>query len=303
MKTILSLFFVCVMVTASAQKVKLMLNLKAGETYRQIMTSNVEIVQDIQGQQMKILMSVRGAASYKVTTVENSIYSMDVVYDSLSMTMELPNGRVEFSSEKNDDTDIMSTLLASIKSKSFQVKMTSTGTVKEVKGIEALFETMFQSSPELPEAQRRQLLDQVMKAYGEEAFRGNLEMVTSIYTENPVAIGETWLITTQLKGGMTATLQTTYKLKEATADFFMISGEASLVTDKSVYVESNGMPIAYDLSGTMLSDIQVNRKSGWIKLAKLNQSIKGTANIKDTPQIPGGLAVPMSMNSEITIIE
>lgn len=297
------MLFACLLVTASGQQVKLMLNLKAGETYRQVMTSKVEILQDIQGQQMKILMSVQGAASYRVTGVENSIYSMDVVYDSLTMSMELPNGHIEFSSEKNDSTDIMSTLLSSIKSKSFQVKMTTTGTVKEVKGVEALFEGMFNSLPELPEAQRRQLMDQVMKAYGEEAFRGNLEMVTSIYTEKPVSIGETWMITTKLKGGMTATLQTTYKLNETTDDLFMITGDAKLVTDKSVYVESNGMPIAYDLSGKMLSDIQVNRTSGWIKLAKLNQAIKGTANIKDTPQVPGGLAIPMSMNSEIVIVE
>jgi hypothetical protein len=63
------------------------------------------------------------------------------------------------------------------------------------------------------------------------------------------------------------------------------------------------MPLKYDLTGAMTSDIKIDKKTGWTINAMINQSIKGTAYIKDNPQIPGGMTIPMTMNNEMTITE
>lgn len=287
-----------------AQKEKLRLNLVVGETYRQKTNSNVEVLQDIQGQQMKINMTVIGSMSFKVTAFANALYSMEVQYDDLLMKMVMPGGTLDFSSEKDDPNDVFSGLLRSIKAKPFQVTMTPSGTIKEVKNIDILFESMFEAAPNMPEQQRKQIKDQLMKAYGEDAFRGNLEMVTSIYSEDAVAPGDTWVKKTRLESGMAADIETVYKYKESNGEFVLISGDSKLATaDKDAYVEANGMPIRYDLAGTMISDIRVHRKSGWIKEAKLTQALKGTAYIKDTPQVPGGMSIPMSMNNGMVITD
>ena len=76
-----------------------------------------------------------------------------------------------------------------------------------------------------------------------------------------------------------------------------------MTADKDAYIQSNGMPLKYDMSGTMSSEIKINRKNGWVIESKINQIIKGTAQIKDNPQMPGGMTIPMTLSNEMTITE
>lgn len=303
MKKIITLLITLVIVTScQGQKEKLELNLTKGETYNQKITSNTSIVQTINGQQVNIGMSLNATMAYKITDIRNTVYDMEVRYESLTMKMGLPNGDMEFSSEKNDENDIFSTMLGTIKNKPFLVKMTKTGKVNEVKKIDAVFGHMFDKFPNLNDAQKEQIQAQIMQAYGEKAFKGNIEMCTAIFTDSPVAKGDKWTITTQLESGMSAKMETVYELKEITDNYYRIYGNSKIETaDKDAYIESNGMPLKYDMKGTMTSDIMIDKKTRWTLNAKINQSIKGTAHVKDNPQIPGGMTIPMIMNNELTI--
>lgn len=305
MKKILNLFIAFILLTScQAQKEKLELNLSKGEIYNQKMISNVSILQTINGQQVNMKMSINAKMTYKVTDIQNAIYDMEVRYESLIMKMSLPNGEMEFSSDKNDEKDIFSTILGTMKNKPFLVKMTKAGRVNEVKNIEAVFSNMFDKFPQLSDAQKQQIKGQVMQAYGEKAFKGNIEMCSAIFSDSPVSKGDKWTIKTQLESGMSAKMETVYELKELSDSYCQIFGNSKIETaDKDAYIESNGMPLKYDMAGDMTSDIKIDKKTGWTINAKINQAIKGTAYVKDNPQMPGGLAIPMTMNNEMTITE
>jgi hypothetical protein len=304
MKRILILLLLCIGASVChAQKENLQLNLTKGETYMQNMTSSVSIVQNLNGQEMKIGMVVAGLMSYEVKDITNSIYQMDVKYKSLTMSMTMPNGtKVAFSSEKNDETDLFSSVLGQMKDIAFQVTMTKSGRINEVTNVEALFNSVFAKFPQLSEAQKNQLRTQLMQAYGDKAFRGNLEMTSAIFPDAPVAKGEKWTIKTKLEAAMHCNLESVYELKEANDVFCVIAGETAISSvDKDLYVKANGMDVKYDLNGTMSSQIKVDRKSGWVIETKIAQLIKGTSHIKDNPQVPGGMIIPMSMTNDMVI--
>jgi hypothetical protein len=63
------------------------------------------------------------------------------------------------------------------------------------------------------------------------------------------------------------------------------------------------MPLKYDLSGTMNTDIKINKITGWIIESKSSQSISGTAYVKDNPKLPGGMSIPMIVNNQIILTE
>ena len=63
------------------------------------------------------------------------------------------------------------------------------------------------------------------------------------------------------------------------------------------------MPLKYDMAGTMTSDIKIDKKTGWTMSAKISQSIKGNAYVKDNPQMPGGMTIPMTISNDMTITE
>ncbi len=305
MKRILNLLIGLVLLTScQAQKEKLELHLTKGEIYNQKMVSNVSILQTINGQQVNMKISINAKMTYKVTDIQNSVYDMEVRYESLIMKMSLPNGEMEFSSEKNDESDIFSTILGTMKNKPFLVKMTKTGKVNEVKNIESVFLNMFDKFPQLSDVQKQQIKGQIMQAYGEKAFKGNIEMCSAIFSDSPVSKGDKWTINTQLESAMSAKMETVYELKDNTDSYYQILGNSKIETaDKDAYIESNGMPLKYDMIGTMTSDIKTNKKTGWTISAMINQSIKGTAYVKDNPQLPGGMAIPMTMNNVMTITE
>ena len=305
MKKILGFVFLLLLVSScEAKKERLELNLTKGETYTQQMASSMSILQTINGQEVKTNMSVHGKMTYKVIDIQNSVYEIEVRYESLALKMSMPGGTMEFSSEKNDANDILSTLLGVMKNKPFLVKMTKTGKVNEVKNIENLFSDMFIKTPTLNEMQQKQIRQQLMQAYGEQAFKGNLEMCSAIFPDSTVTKGDKWVIKTKLESGMAANMETSYELKETEDTFYIISGISKIATaDKDAYIQSNGMPLKYDMTGTMTSEIKINRKTGWVIESRTSQTIQGTAQIKDNPQMPGGMSIPMTMNNEMTVTE
>jgi hypothetical protein len=293
-------FFSIILTSCQAQKTELCLNLEKGKEYKQISDSKATIIQDINGQKMNMEMTVYGCMSYLVKAVNDDDYEMEVKYESLSMSMKLPQGIMEFNSEKNDEQDIFSMMLAEMKDKPFQITMTKRGKITKVKDIESLFESAFSKFTGIPEDQMGQIKAQLKKAYGEEAFKGNIEMITAIYPNRPVVKGESWEINTKLESGMSADMTTTYKFTESNSNYYLIVGDSKIVTaDKEAYIESNGMPVKYDMKGNMSSEIKVDKTSGWIIEAIINQDIQGDVYIKGNPQMPDGMKIPMIMKNDM----
>lgn len=305
MKKICSLLaFLFVLISAHTQTTELCLNLKKGREYQQSTEANMTIVQELEGETMEILMVLKGKMTYKVTAVFENEYEMDVSYNSLSLSMKMPQGSVEFDSNEPEEDDVFSKIMSKMIGESFQITMTRTGKVKEVRNIDEMIESIFKSFKELSPSEVRQLKAQLMKSYGEKAFRGNIEMVSAIYPDKPVSIGESWIVKTKLESGMLADVKSNYTFEANEADHNLIRGVSEIETlDKDSFIEVDGMSVRYDLKGEMFSEIKVNKSTGWIVEAKISQHIYGSASLKDSPQIPGGMEVPMQIDSQITFGE
>ncbi len=303
MRTIFTfILFAILYVPCQAQSTVLKLNLEKGKEYKQITNSKVTIIQDLNGQQVNMVMAIKGAMTFFVKSVNANDYNMEVKFEQLSMSMQMPQGTMEFSSEKNDENDIFSTILGAMKNKAFEVLMSKTGKIVEVRNVELLWETAINQFDQLPEMQKEQLKAQIVKSYGAKALKGNIEMVTAIYPDSPVNIGDKWTINTNVESGMSAKMTTDYELTGLTPDFIFIQGNSTIETaDKEAYIESNGMPLKYDMKGTMLSEIKVDKNTGWIVEATINQEIKGDSYIKENPKMPNGMKIPMTMKNEMII--
>src|SRR5688572_22357885 len=120
MRKFFSLILATIVLTAGhAQKTELRLNLEKGKDYKQLTDVKTTIIQDINGQKVTMEISLKGAISHIVTAVNENDYDIDVKYESLNMTMQMPQGKMEFSSAKKDEQDIFSKILAEMINKSF----------------------------------------------------------------------------------------------------------------------------------------------------------------------------------------
>lgn len=297
--TIILLFCITIL---QAQKTDLALRLEEGATYKQVTQATITTDQEFDGQKMNIRMTISGTMSFHVKEATSSAYTMDTTFDTLKMTMQLPQGEMVFDSESNDENDIFSKMFSAIIGQPFKVVMNPAGEVVNVQEVENLWEKMIDQFDEIPQAQREQLKAQLLKAFGEKALKGNIEMTTAIYPDHTVNKGDTWVVHTSIETGMAAKIKTNYEFVETTDAYAVIKGTSSIETeDKDAYIQINGMDIKYDLTGTMTSVIKVDKNSGWIIESTINQEITGDTYIKENPQIPNGMKIPMRMQNNMII--
>lgn len=290
--------------TCRAQKEKLELNLVKGEVYTQKLVSDITINQKLNGQELATYMTIGCKMSYTVIDIIDSVYSLEVKYENLTMKMGLPNGSVmEFDSGSNNKQDIFSAILSVLTGRPFILKITRAGKINEVKNIDLIFSDMFEKFPQLTDIQKQQIKAQMMQAYGEKSLKGNLEMGLAFFPDCPVSVDQKWMVNTKLESGISAKMETTYQLKEIGESYHIIHGDSKIETERVDSVGSDEIPMEYDMKGTMTSEIKLNKKTGWVQEAKMSQTFKGTAYIHDNPDVPGGMAIPMTMKNEMTITE
>lgn len=248
-------------------------------------------------------MTINGTMSFLVKSMdESSGYNMEAKFEKLNMSMLLPQGMLEFSSEKTNADDIFSKILGAMKNKPFDLTMSRNGKITAVKNIESVWENAINQFDHLPNTQKDQIKAQIMKAYGEKAIKGNMEMVTAIFPDSPVQQGDKWEVKTNLEAGMSAEVASEYELSDLSGTYAVIKGNSTIKTlDRDALVEPNGMPMKYNLTGSMVSEIKIDKNTGWIVEAKINQDIKGDAYIKENPKMPEGMKIPMVLTNETII--
>ena len=289
---------------AVAQNVNLELNLAKGETYSLFMITNSSIQQHIMDMDMNINMNYSSRVSYKVTDIIGSEYRMDVKYDSISMSMSMPTGELEYSSEKNDTNDIVSTMLEVMAQNPFHLKMTRKGKITGLSGLDSLYTAMMDRFPDMDEARKKQVMDQINNSYGEDAFTGQFEMVSAIFPDTAVGIGDIWVIKSKLQSMVSANMETTYELLEIQNGYNLIHGETIISEDdENAAKEINGVKMDFKINGTMTSSMKINATTGWVMESKIDQDLIFTSSFDSINEKPEGMSLEMKMKSVMTISE
>ncbi len=292
MKKIFYLLAIAFIISCNTQKMNVQLNLEEGQTYHQVMTSESIIVQNFQGQEMTMDMLIRGGLNYTVKGKEDDAFLIDMMYDSLTMIMNTPEQKIVMSSESTDTTNMYGGIMRAFTGKSFTIKMNKTGEIVDVTGMDNLYEGMADEYPGMTEQQRQQFREQMKDALGKNAMKNNLEMATAIFPDEPVMIGDTWQIVTQMAKPFEGTLTTTYELADTTSTAYKVQGES--IIESSGTESQSGQEISYTLDGTMTSNLVVDKKTGWINNADVEQKLSGNFEAQ-------GISIPMDMTTSMKL--
>lgn len=302
MKKVILLFTVIFIVSCQTDKINLGLKLKEGEQYQYRIESLVFVSQEINGRVRENSISVNSSMTFLVNEVTDNGYNMSVHYDSLGMTMEMIQGIMHYNSNKNNESDIFSLVLSVIAEKPFTIKLDKHGYVLDINNLEEILQSATDRIKNLPDAKKSQLKEQFLKTFGPEVIKGNMELLTTIYPKQPLGAEEKWIVETKMEAGMRADVSTEYKIVDISNEVVKINGKSEVTTEnKNAYFNNNGLDFKYDLTGTIDSEIEADRETGWVKNAEIQQEIKGTATIRASQQMPAGLEIPIVTMTKIAV--
>ncbi|MGN6248497.1 MAG: DUF6263 family protein, partial [Ginsengibacter sp.] len=283
-------------ISGHSQNFSLGLNLVKGATYEHIQNMKSDIIENVNGQEIKTQLTVYGKTGYLVEGFSGENYKIKVTYESLKMTIQNGDHTVSFNSEKKDSENVLSAVLSQMVNKSFYLTLTKKGKVEEVHGLDSIFAHLLDRFPDLPAAQKSQFESQMKNAYGEKSMKSAIELITSVFPDRAVKKGDKWNANIHLESGFAGNETSVYELKGISDSTFLIEGTGTVKTeDKDAYIQSNGMPLKYNLKGTSISNIEIDKKTGWIVNAEIDQKVDGTIDIKDNPKLPGGMLVPITL--------
>ncbi len=303
MKMLVSFFFLLFFTAhSSAQKVNLQLNLAKGNTYFHTINGDSKITQTIDGKEINIDFGLQGTVSYEILDTIDTVYVAKVRYKKLKMILKVQGKTLQFNSDATENSDQLSKVLTQLIDIPFSVEMSKRGELIKVGNIDSIFKSMINIRTDLNEEQKQQMLTQLLKAYGEKAFMGNFNMITAMYPSKKISKGEKWVIKTKMEVALAADLETTYELIGIEDKYYQVRGTSTMKTiDKDAYIQVNGMPVKYDLTGLMITNLKISKETGWIIDGTIEQEMSGKTEFKDTEQVPGGMIVPIIFTNDLKV--
>ncbi len=294
------LLFVAILSPCRAQKFKPALHLAKGGIYYLSNTGTSAIVQSMNGRENKVNLTASFKMAFKVVNISDSAYNMEVSYQSIAMKIQMADTTIDMDSKKSSAPDVPSSIMAAMMNQPFNITLSKSGKVTSVENIQKMINTVFDGFPEIDTAKKQQFKKQFIESFGASSFKDVLEMGTAIFPKASVAKNDTWTINTVVASPAKANVATIYQLVDVTGDFYQIHGDGTLVSDKDAKPAAiNGLPMKYNLNGTSLIDIKVNKNTGWISEVNLRQLMSGNIEIADNPKAPGGMTIPMTFNTVV----
>jgi len=299
LKTVLGIFLLATAAVApcSAQKVKPALKLVKGNTYYNVSNITTTINQTINNNAVSYNVGMSVTMANKVLDKKDSVYNLEVSYQHIDMKMQMAAGNsTEYNSDKPGPQDPFSQILGAILNKPFYVSISTSGKVLSVTGINDVLDAIFKSVNLSDTSQVKQLRAQFSQSFGEKAFKGNLTQTYSIYPTILVAKGDKWQMNSRIESVMTADVQTVYQLQDITPTSYLVHGDGKLASVNTANAQVNGMPVKYNLAGSIISDIILDKATGWITQDTQKENVTGDFEILDNPSVPGGMTIPMTIN-------
>jgi hypothetical protein len=307
MKKNLKLVLILLIVTVVAQvrAVDLKLNLEKGKTYFQNMKIEMNMKQEVMGQKMDIKMIMIAKMSYLVKNKLADKYEIESKFANIKMNMKMPQGSMEFDSEKPQPGQPMGEMLAQMKNMVIKMTMNNKGKVLKLNDMDKEFDKIVKAIDGVNDAQKAQMKKQISQSYGNKSLKSNIEMSTAIFPDKEVKIGDTWKIKTKLQSTFEADVESTFKLVAINDKHYILESEATInANDKA---KSTGplasMQTKFNLNGDMTCKYQLNKNTCWTQHASVDQVIKGKMEMNMGGKGKQSFSMPMNINSKTIITD
>lgn|GEM_PF-3256682 len=258
------------------QKVGLTLHLEEGEKFQYQTVIDQDILTAVMGMEQMLDQKITMVYEYEVNKVHgNGDMDLDITYTRVAISQSGDMLNKSFDSDVDDIENVDESLIgyAGLVGKSFQMRMTPLGEVAEIKGVDEIYEDIFE---QVKSGQKEQMLASIKSQYGDEALQEQMGVATGFYTKKPMKVGKSWKAKHTVNRGIGMIINTVYTLDKVEDNVAYISFESEVEPNENAPgLDLQQFTLKYELTGAQNGMIKVNLKNGWAKYNKTTQDLGG----------------------------
>ncbi len=263
---------------AAEDKVELRFRLEEGESYKLRVTIEQEIVQWIEGEEQEISQTIGIGETFTVKDVDDEgTMTVEVTFGPMAMKMEGPQGTFEYDSEDPpNDVPLLAQGLAAMVGSSFTMKLTPEGRVTDLKGVDKMFERIFESL-DLPEGPiKDSIVESLKNQFGDEALKEMMGNIMTGLPDKPVGIGDSWSHTIVLTKGFPMIIKYTSTLTARKDGVATIKVESTIKSNPDAPPMKMGpMTMKYKFKGSQNGTFRLDEATGWFVEGEVKQEMSG----------------------------
>ncbi|MCK5065913.1 MAG: hypothetical protein KAR16_00680 [Bacteroidales bacterium] len=272
-----------------AQEPRLTYELRPGESYvLEIDLQQSTHSESIDSEEISFYSMTSMVFRIDSTDAHNN-YHMSVQYNDLLISMLAPQLDIDISSSSGKNL-MLTALVDLLEKETFYLMMSPAGELKNLEGLDALFNTL-ESQPAADTMEQGVILNTLKEAYGPHAFSSLFNLFVWIYPViSPMSNWTNDL--TYYFNTKPVKVVNRYYLSKTTDDMLVIQGLGMLNATKEFHETTDMGEVKSTVSGSQTYDFQVDRESGWLKRCVSRQRVMIETTILKSNYFPPGLKIP-----------
>lgn len=283
-----------------ADRIELKFRFEEGKSYKLQVTMEMEIVQWIEGEEQETTQTIGIGETLHVKEVDaDGTATIELTFGPMSIKMKGPMGTIEYNSEDPpDEVALPAKAFAAMLGQGFTLKMTPTGRVTDIQGVDKMFEAIFEAI-DIPEGP---MMDSVVEGlkqqFGDEALKEMMEKMTAVFPDKPVAIGDSWSLKATLATGFPVIMENTWTLTDRKDGVATINVESTFKPNpEGEPMKIGPMTMRFRLKGSQKGTFKLDEATGWFIEGELTQKMAGEVTMKGIPGQTEEMSVPMTIET------
>lgn len=282
-----------------SQSYDLNFNLEKGKIYKLKHDVVQTTIQNMMGNIQEVETTISTIMAFEVKEKTQEFILVDVSINEMLFNMKSAMFSMEYDSKKAvKDGDLLGKIYSKVIGKKYSVLIDKKGEVKQVDGLNSLINSIIEDCNIVKPEAKEQMDRSVKQMFGEAVVKGNMEMLTNIFPKQKVKIGDKWNNKVSLETVMPVDYSNLWELKGVDSEVVAIVGDANIqskITEEWNTV--NGIPTKYDIKGNQNSEINIDRKSGWIISSSIESSMKGKIIMDKCDKLPQKMEIPIEIKT------
>lgn len=253
---------------------------------------------NVNGEQSRTTNGQDGIMQLTVTDVSGNQATLSANFKQIVLLSSNADQHVSVNTS-TDDNSVYNKLFKAMAGKSFTIVLQQDGTVKNISGLDAIFDQMIAAVPEVKASERPTLKQFLESQYGPEAIKFSLSIVLPHYPARSVQLNGSWMNQLYTGGFYSGRLQNYWKLEYGDKYTIKLSNKGIFSTDSTQEVDLGGGQKGFvDLKGEVKGQYVLDPESDWPTICISHMELGGNYIYKTKSK--KNLLVPVRMVKDVS---